>query len=1090
MFNNKKVLIITPHLSTGGCPQYLLEFLLENHKNFNDLLVVEHSNFSNEFVIQKNKIKNLIGDHKLITLGNYGENEPIYTLKRKRLIEIIETFKPEVIWMNEFPESYDYQLPPDEVMDFLYRKDRNYKIIETTHYNAFDFNSKKYIPDEFMFCSNIHIDKSQNINIPKYIWEVPLHPKKRPDRKKTLESLGLDHNKLHILNVGLFHNNKNQKYIFEIAKKYTDKNVQFHFIGNTCFLNDCNIGDDINLKNCKVWGERNDVDVFMSCMDIYLFPSKKELNPLTVKESLSWGMDVVVNRDENYTHQYKNIDNFYLLDEIDIYEFINNYLKKGRFLLVTSFYNNTKEHVETTFKNVLKQTYKNWILIVGDDFSDDANFRQYLKNRVIELNDKRIIYYDVKEKRELYLYQNFFKEFDYDYYFDLDADDIIDENILHIYDSHFKKYPNIKSIFSNLSQTSDDGKLLKYYMIEPVDNYVEEFNMRTNTKTDDLWVNRLSYSMFGHGRCMRRPEENFMKIVGNQKTSTDSLFLFYNLNRGDHLNLPRNLYTYVKRDGSDSGIMSEYEFSSFNKNAQYHIDLYKTKENRGVWFNIYDKIWNETSALSVCEFIKDVDKLTIFTDNICENEINQLYPDKEITFNNYEEKNAVVVWNSISKENIETLKDKLDQFENLTIYYVNEDFNITENLHESLSYKNNSILKDISKTLSNYTWFDFFRHLVITKKKKVEKNNIIITYNNGVKIRIVGNEDKKYEVFFINDENNNIIHKDVISNNMWVSPSVRYFVKWRIEVWSDNKLIKKEIMDLSNKKVLITFDSKSLGDSIAWIPYVEEFRKKHNCDVYCATFRNDLYEKEYTQIKFLNIGETNFNYYTSYNIGWYYNKNLNPIDVRTIPLQKTASDILGLDYKEIRTKITKPNQDRPIQEKYVTISVHSTSQCKYWNKIGGWEKVVEYLNSFGYKVLCIDQHFAFGVGQTTNVIPSNSLDYTNKSLSEIMDLLYYSEFHIGISSGISWLAWALGKKVLMVSSFSKPMCEFKEDCYRVYKQTDQSGYFNNTDFKFDPSDWNWNPYKKMESLDDWDEFEPIEIEDVLNVIKKIFKKKC
>jgi hypothetical protein len=38
-------------------------------------------------------------------------------------------------------------------------------------------------------------------------------------------------------------------------------------------------------------------------------------------------------------------------------------------------------------------------------------------------------------------------------------------------------------------------------------------------------------------------------------------------------------------------------------------------------------------------------------------------------------------------------------------------------------------------------------------------------------------------------------------------------------------------MDLTNKRVYISFDSKSLGDSIAWIPYVLEFKKKHDCKV-------------------------------------------------------------------------------------------------------------------------------------------------------------------------------------------------------------------------------------------------------------------
>lgn len=320
---------------------------------------------------------------------------------------------------------------------------------------------------------------------------------------------------------------------------------------------------------------------------------------------------------------------------------------------------------------------------------------------------------------------------------------------------------------------------------------------------------------------------------------------------------------------------------------------------------------------------------------------------------------------------------------------------------------------------------------------------------------------------------------------MWTRPSLMYYVKWRVEVYLKNKLIKSETLNLQDRKVLITFDSKSLGDSIAWIPYIEEFRKKHKCEVYCATFRNELYEEEYPNINFVNIGENKNNYYANYHIGWYYDNNKNPKDVRTIPLQNTASDILGLEHKEIRTKITKPKLNRPIDSKYVTISIHSTSQCKYWNKIGGWENIVDYIKSKGYEVMCVDHFPIFGIGNTFNKIPENTLDYTSKTFEEFMNNIYHSEFHIGVGSGDTWLAWGLGKKVLMVSSFSKPLCEFTEDCYRVYKDTEYSGYFNNLNFKFDPSDWNWNPYKKMETLEDWDNFEPIEVEDVKNVLNEL-----
>ena len=147
----------------------------------------------------------------------------------------------------------------------------------------------------------------------------------------------------------------------------------------------------------------------------------------------------------------------------------------------------------------------------------------------------------------------------------------------------------------------------------------------------------------------------------------------------------------------------------------------------------------------------------------------------------------------------------------------------------------------------------------------------------------------------------------------------------------------------NKEKFLICFDSKSLGDNIAWMPYAEEFRKKHDCKVVLSTFWNDLFEKEYPDIEFIGRGEVVHNINGQHNIGWYqpWNPKLNPNDFRTIPLQQTATDILGLDYREIKPKITIPDKPRTIEEKYVCIGMHSTCQSKYWNYPDGWQKITD-----------------------------------------------------------------------------------------------------------------------------------------------------
>ena len=74
--------------------------------------------------------------------------------------------------------------------------------------------------------------------------------------------------------------------IYDIASRLLNKKIEFHFVGNDCYLCNCGIEQSkLGLPNCKVWGERSDMDSFYSSMDLFLFPSLRELNPLSVKEA-------------------------------------------------------------------------------------------------------------------------------------------------------------------------------------------------------------------------------------------------------------------------------------------------------------------------------------------------------------------------------------------------------------------------------------------------------------------------------------------------------------------------------------------------------------------------------------------------------------------------------------------------------------------------------------------------------------------------------------------------------------------------------------------------------------------------------------
>jgi autotransporter strand-loop-strand O-heptosyltransferase len=336
---------------------------------------------------------------------------------------------------------------------------------------------------------------------------------------------------------------------------------------------------------------------------------------------------------------------------------------------------------------------------------------------------------------------------------------------------------------------------------------------------------------------------------------------------------------------------------------------------------------------------------------------------------------------------------------------------------------------------------------------------------DGAFVEIIGESDgTNYNIQFIDNSTNDIKHESLLPVYHWSKTTIKYYVDWKIKIISDNPKY-REIeykIDLYNKIVHISFESSSLGDTIAWIPYVEEFRKKHNCILYCSTFHNQLFVNKYFNINFIQPGETVFNSYAKYTLGWFYENNeldrsSHKSHFVNQPLQKTASDILGLEYREIRPDINTFKYNGNLPDKYFTFSIQSTAQSKYWNYPNGWYELVDMLKSNGYIGVCVDQHTTFGIDGFMNKIPTNCIDKTGLSLEDTIGIIDGAEFHIGLSSGLSWLAWALDKKVVMISGFTDPILEFTQNCIRIHDDTVCNGCFTNPSYKFDKSDWLWCP---------------------------------
>ena len=291
------------------------------------------------------------------------------------------------------------------------------------------------------------------------------------------------------------------------------------------------------------------------------------------------------------------------------------------------------------------------------------------------------------------------------------------------------------------------------------------------------------------------------------------------------------------------------------------------------------------------------------------------------------------------------------------------------------------------------------------------------------------NEIKNYSVEFIDNKTSEIITTKEFKSNEIVSGNRQWFTNWEINVYDENKnLVHTDKLNLKGKTVFIKLDARALGDTLAWIPYVELFRTKNKCNVVCSTFFNHIVKDVYPNILFVIPNTQMDNIYAQYYIGASDDGNevYTPLRSGSFPLQKTASDILGFKHKELRPTLEKlvENSTRRIQEKYVCISEFGSSTTKMWKEgVEGWQKIVNYLNRKGYKVVVISKE------KTTL---NNIIDLSgNYSLFDRMIDLYHCEFFIGVSSGLSWLSWGLDKHVVMISDVTPVEHEFISNCTRI-----------------------------------------------------------
>ena len=286
----KKLLYICPHLSTGGQPQYTFK-QVEHFINDFEIEVVEINNSGGDaFVVQKNRIKSLAILH---TLGD----------DKSEILQIIEKFQPDIIHFQEIPQ---FDLSTD-ILDKIFTKDRNYFIVSTTHGSFTNPSDIVYHPDRYILVSEWSRRRFEETGVETMLWEYPIEDLK-PNRNQAKEILKLDSDWKHVLMVGLFSPGKNQAEIFSVARQLEKYKIKFHFVGNQAMNFEHYWLPLMKDKpdNCVVWGERTDTDTFYEACDLFYFSSTLELNPLSIKEALSWKLPSLFRRLHTFLDTYDN----------------------------------------------------------------------------------------------------------------------------------------------------------------------------------------------------------------------------------------------------------------------------------------------------------------------------------------------------------------------------------------------------------------------------------------------------------------------------------------------------------------------------------------------------------------------------------------------------------------------------------------------------------------------------------------------------------------------------------------------------------------------------------------------------------------
>ena len=619
-------------------------------------------------------------------------------------------------------------------------------------------------------------------------------------------------------------------------------------------------------------------------------------------------------------------------------------------------------------------------------FVTDDGSSDGTKEKILKYCDNiKIFYVEQKFKKEMFWQPQRFVTEDCDYIITMDSDDYVLPKALEVYNNTLNKYKNDNIVFISCDST---------WMSEDFNsllNYTYVYHNKSYYLNDDVdrnikGIDRISPNTFGSFRGIKNIKGlDFGVDSYNTACNNDVLHTSYLQNYGNSLIINRNLYKY------------RYRFSSISHR-------FLTGEE-----------WDDVAVIN--EILKS--KVQNFDCRVVNMQFKNLYTDLC----------SLLICDDLGKVNT-------NYRVNLITKFINKDFDHLKDLYKEHFIDVNNFVDDFDFYVVNLTDYDFNDH------EEIKKILNYIILKNYYKIALYYH-DKRDSSEIENNSNSNIQKINEIFSKYFPS----YF--WTTYYRNVSHISENLNYIVPNNSINIVNESGSLGDSIAWVPIVNEFAIKKRSKVNLYTPNKELFIDSYPMINFFDYQQKPKN--NNISLGCFDEKIW-----RRSSLQQIACDILEMDNKEIRCKLDiDKNKKSNFNKKYVCIATQSTLQCKYWNNKNGWIQVVDYLKKLGYDVVCIDKHYSYGVKDSMNIIPENAINKTGDlPLHDRINDIYHSEFFIGLGSGLSWLAWACEKPVIMIAGFSDPKSEFYTP-YRVHNKNVCNSCWNDSSIPFEKDNWLW-----------------------------------